>query len=365
MNRFRLFRRKQINSSVETLTSLANLNFSRQILQGRKRLITKGGSLNAERLNIENRHLYLRDIFTSLLDLKWTYILILFSLSFILSWLLFASIWYVIMTIHGDFNNKSSSNGTEHIPCVLGIKTFSGVLLYSIETQQTIGYGTRAVTEQCTGGIILLIIQSIFSLIIQSLWIGLVYTKLSRPKRRRRTLIWSRVAVISLKDNYLTFQCRLADMRFHSTLIEAHIRMYFIRKRQTKENEIIPLTLYDMNVGYDEGKDRLFVNWPVIIEHKIDFKSPLFEINKENLTKEKFEILVILEGTIEPTGMLTQIKTSYMPNEIIWAGRFSRMIRFDEERYIIDYAKFNSVYQDNVTKEYSAKQLQEIDQNNL
>ncbi len=250
-------------------------------------------------------------------------------------------------------------NDPTHIPCVAGVKSFSGALLYSIETQQTIGYGTRAVTETCTGGIFIIIIQSCFGLIIQASWVGLVYTKLSRPQKRHQTLIWSRQAVISLRDGYLTFQCRLGDMRYRSTLVEAHIRMYFISQRRTLENEVIPLNLFDMDVGYNAGKDRLFFNWPIIIEHRIDSRSPLYKMDKETISKEKFEILLVLEGIIEPTGMITQVKTSYMPEEIIWGARFERMIYFDQTHYIVDYSKLNSIYNDNCTKNISAKQLEE------
>ncbi|CAF0798070.1 unnamed protein product [Rotaria sp. Silwood1] len=269
------------------------------------------------------------------------------------------------MTIHGDFSHHSVNTSENTVtPCVAGVKSFSGALLYSIETQQTIGYGTRAVTEQCTGGIIIVIIQSCFGLVIQALWVGLVYTKLSRPKKRRRTLIWSQHAVISLRDGLLTLQIRLGDMRHRSTLVEAHTRMYFVSKRQTKENETIPLNLLDMDVGYDAGKDRLFLNWPLIIEHKIDSRSPLYEMNREQILKEKFEILLVLEGIIEPTGMVTQAKTSYMPEEIIWGARFERMIHFDKDHYIVDYSKFNSTTEDNCTPDSSAKQLYEQMNNN-
>jgi hypothetical protein len=269
------------------------------------------------------------------------------------------------MVVHGDFSNQqSNTTDNNHIPCVIGVTSFRGAFLYSIETQQTIGYGTRAVTEQCTAGVFVLIIQSCFGLFIQALWVGLVYTKLSRPRKRRRTLIWSRQAVISLRDGFLTLQCRLADMRYRSTLVEAHIRMYFVSRRRTIENEVIPLHLLDMNVGFDAGKDRLFFNWPIVIEHKIDSGSPLYAMNKEGISRENFEILLVLEGIIEPTGMITQARTSYMPDEIVWGSRFQRMIHFNRDHYAVDFAKFNIIYNDNCTPDCSAKKLQEQRDNN-
>ncbi|CAF4042078.1 unnamed protein product [Rotaria sp. Silwood1] len=345
----------------ETNSSINSINIKRHTRWNRQRLITKEGNINFRRLHIEERSRYLKDIFTSLLDLSWVWILFLFVFCFVTSWILFAVIWYIIMIIHGDFSDKTDDN---YIPCVAGIKTFSGALLYSIETQQTIGYGTRAVNETCTAGLIVLIIQSCFGLLIQALWVGLVYTKLARPQKRCRTLIWSRHAVISLRDEHLTLQCRLGDMRYKSTLVEAHIRMYYVSKHQTKENEIIPLQLTDMDVGFDAGKDRLFLNWPLIIEHKIDRRSPLYTMDKRMIYKEKFEILLVLEGIIETTGMVTQAKTSYLPEEIIWGARFERMIHFDNLYYTVDYSKFNSIIKDNCTTDCSAKQLQEQINNN-
>ncbi|CAF1282807.1 unnamed protein product [Adineta steineri] len=359
MVKFTSFKTRRFNDTISQITSFPNPFHAREALRGRKRLISKDGNINFQRLNIEHHRRYLQDIFTSLLDLTWLWILTLFVICFVTSWVFFALIWYIIMVVHGDFSSNNS-NSTNR--CVDGVKTFGGLILYSIETQQTIGYGTRAVTENCTAGIFLLIIQSCFGLIIQALWVGLVYTKLSRPKKRRRTLMWSDKALITIRDGYLTLQCRLGDMRYRSTLVEAHIRMYFVSKRLTKENEIIPLNLIDMNVGYDEGKDRLFFNWPIIIEHKINDKSPLFDFDKEQILKEKFEILIVLEGIIEPTGMVTQARTSYMPDEIVWGARFERMIHFLQHQYVVDYSKFNSFIYDNLTTHLSAKQFQEQQQ---
>ena len=311
------------------------------------------------RLNIEDRSRYLKDIFTSLLDLSWLWILILFVICFALSWLLFAVLWFLIMYVHDDFSPQFL-NGTalNHRPCVYGIRSFTGTILFSIETQQTIGYGTRAISEQCSSAILLLIVQSCFGLLIQALWVGLVYTRLSRPKKRRQTLLWSRQAIICLRDGLLTLQVRLGDMRLRSTLVEAHIRMYFLSRRETKEKERIPIDLLDMNVGYDAGKDRLFLHWPVIIEHKIDHQSPLYAMNKNDIHQGQFEIFLVLEGSIESTGMSTQAKTSYLPSEILWGSRFETMIDFTSDNdYIVDYAKFHQTTVDMCTPTCSAQEL--------
>ena len=314
------------------------------------------------RLHLEDRSRYLKDIFTSLLDLSWCSILILFVICFVCSWLLFGVLWYSLILIRGDFSldEGDEKNSTR---CLIGIDSFAGTILFSIETQQTIGYGTRSIDQRCSMGILLLIVQSCFGLLIQALWVGLVYTRLSRPRKRRQTLLWSRQAVISLRDGFLTFQIRLADMRRRSTLVEAHIRMYFLSKRRTRENEVIPIDLIDMNVGYNLGRDRLFLNWPLIIEHRIDADSPLFQLDPQQLAEGKFEIFLVLEGSIETTGMVTQAKTSYLPKEILWGHRFEQILQFDHERsYTVDYANFNQTIEDPLTPRCSAKDLQQQQQ---
>jgi potassium inwardly-rectifying channel subfamily J len=46
---------------------------------------------------------YLKDFFTSMIDLGWRWIFLYFAASFFVSWLFFAVIWYLVMLVHGDF----------------------------------------------------------------------------------------------------------------------------------------------------------------------------------------------------------------------------------------------------------------------
>lgn len=70
----------------------------------RKRVIFKNGEYNVLQTRIAKRRLkFLQDIFTTLVDTRWRWTLLVFSLSFVLSWLGFAFIWWIISFIHGDF----------------------------------------------------------------------------------------------------------------------------------------------------------------------------------------------------------------------------------------------------------------------
>lgn len=83
-----------------------------------------------------------RDIFTTMIEMKWRWLIIFFTLSFLLSWLFFAALYYLVMYIHHDFDHQIASNES-WTPCISNTKNFISVFMFSLETQQTIGYGSR------------------------------------------------------------------------------------------------------------------------------------------------------------------------------------------------------------------------------
>ncbi len=107
--------------------------------------------------------------------------------------------------------------------------------------------------------------------------------------------------------------------------------------------------------------DRLFLVWPLTIEHYIDQNSPFWTISADDLKKERFELAVILEGIVESTGMTTQARSSYLVNEILWGHRFEKLITFQKEdgTYKIDYSRFNMTVPID-TPTCSAKELEEL-----
>lgn len=71
------------------------------------------------------------------------------------------------------------------MPCILEIDGFSAAFLYSLETQHTIGYGSRQTTTKCVDAMIVQSTQSVIGCLIQAFMVGLVFAKLSTPNKRR------------------------------------------------------------------------------------------------------------------------------------------------------------------------------------
>uniref|UniRef100_A0A3P8T2B3 ATP-sensitive inward rectifier potassium channel 14 n=1 Tax=Amphiprion percula TaxID=161767 RepID=A0A3P8T2B3_AMPPE len=344
---------RQKISSLGLRNGMNNYNgkiLTRGSTQVRSRFVKKNGQCNVVFTNLEERRQrYLADIFTTCVDIRWRYLLLIFCCSFMVSWLLFGIIFYSVSLAHGDF---------AEMPCILHVQGFVGALLFSMETQTTIGYGWRCVTEECPVAVITVVIQSIIGCIIDSFMIGTIMAKMARPKKRNQTLMFSKNAVIALRDGKLCLMWRVGNLR-RSHIVEAHVRAQLIRSYTTAEGEFIPLEQMDLNVGYDEGTDRLFLVSPLVIVHEIDKDSPLYTLSRADLEADDFEIVVILEGMVEATAMTTQFRSSYLAREVFWGHRFEPVIYEDRDRYKVDYARFHMTYEVPSTPHLSAKELDE------
>lgn len=264
----------------------------------RQRYVEKDGKCNVHHGNVRETYRYLTDIFTTLVDLKWRFNLLVFTLVYTTTWIFFGLIWWLIAYARGDLEHTDDGEWT---PCVANLNGFVSAFLFSIETETTIGYGYRVITEKCPEGIALLLVQAILGSIVNAFMVGCMFVKISQPKKRAETLMFSQNAVISMRDNKLCLMFRVGDLR-NSHIVEASIRAKLIRSKQTKEGEFIPLNQTDINVGFETGDDRLFLVSPLIICHEFNESSPFWDISQEQLAREEFEIVVILEGMVEATG---------------------------------------------------------------
>ena len=176
-------------------------------------MVEKSGDPNIQYKNIsKRRRKYLSDLFTTLVDSTWMQTLLLFALSFYLTWLIFAVIYYVICYNHGDFLEANLKDETFK-PCVLEMEDFASSFLFSLETQHTIGYGSRQTTNECVSAMVAMSLQSVIGCLIQAFMVGLVFAKLSIPKNRAKTVVFSKNAVICERNRKLCMIFRIGDMR--------------------------------------------------------------------------------------------------------------------------------------------------------
>ncbi|MBN3302411.1 G protein-activated inward rectifier potassium channel 3 [Amia ocellicauda] len=307
----------------------------------RQRYVEKNGRCNVQHGNVRETYRYLTDIFTTLVDLNWRCSLFVFVMAYAVTWLFFGAIWYLIAYCRGDLDHLEDNSW---IPCVNNVNGFISAFLFSIETETTIGYGHRVITDQCPVGTILLLLQAILGSMVNAFMVGCMFVKISQPNKRAETLVFSKNAVISLRDDKLCLMFRVGDLR-SSHIVGANIRAKLIKSKQTQEGEFIPLDQTDISVGFETGDDRLFLVSPLVISHEIDPCSPFWDMSHAHLDKDDFEIVVILEGMVEATGMTCQARSSYLAEEVLWGHRFSPMMSLAEGFFDVDYGAFHHTFE--------------------
>ena len=341
----------------------------------------KNGHCNIRKSASEKRARYLSDFFTTMVDLKWRYSLLVFIFLYVVSWAIFSFAYYCIAWNRDQLYDKSKDTpewakkrpfvfgkhnhciaSYEDKRCFYNVDGWLRAFLFFVETDTTVGYGRRSISTHCPEAILLFVIQCLYGILLDAFIMGCIFIKVSKPRNRNEALIFSEKACISLRDGKYCMMFRVGNLR-NSLIVQCKIRAKLVKSRQTTEGEFIPLDQTDINLGFDTGADKLFLVTPLIVTHEIDEKSPLWAMGESEMKGDQFEIIVILEGTVESTGMICQARTSYLNNEILWGNRFNPLLFLDtsgqdQERFCADLGLFDSTYEV-PTPKISAKQMQE------
>ncbi|KFW69905.1 ATP-sensitive inward rectifier potassium channel 15 [Pygoscelis adeliae] len=303
---------------------LVNGGIDTAMLKAHKpRVMSKSGHSNVRIDKVDGIYLlYLQDLWTTVIDMKWRYKLTLFAATFVMTWFLFGVIYYAIAFLHGDLEINKFTPKRE--PCVQNVDSLTGAFLFSLESQTTIGYGFRFITEECPHAIFLLVAQLVITTLIEIFITGTFLAKIARPKKRAETIKFSHCAVITKHNGGLCLVIRVANMR-KSLLIQCQLSGKLLQTYETKEESpflILPLTFY----------------------HILDESSPLRDLTPQNLKEKDFELVVLLNATVESTSAVCQSRTSYIPEEIHWGYEFVPVVSLSPNgKYVADFSQFEKI----------------------
>lgn len=273
---------------------------------------------------------YLTDIFTTLVELRWRGVFLLFLLSYILSWLFFGLIYWLITYINGDIDSEKSRL------CVANVRGFTGAFMFSMETQATIGYGFRTITENCMGAVIMVTIQDIFSCLLDTIITGIIIAKMASARKRAQTVGFSQRAVVNLRNGCLCLSWRLGDLRGNH-ILEGVVKATVVRYVKKTHGAVV-ISYQDLDIPNRE----IVLATPATIIHKIEPSSPLYGLGPEDLLENHFEMVVSFTYTGDSTGLLHQTRTSYTPADIHWGQHFQDVMKLHKGRYKVDYSLFNA-----------------------
>ncbi|KAK3608271.1 hypothetical protein CHS0354_007303 [Potamilus streckersoni] len=308
---------------------LSVANFFRYILESpenKPRLVEKNGETNVRYINVDDpSSCCYPNVFINLVVMRKRWLFLLFSFGFISSWVVFAFGYYIISDANGDIPTETTAEdvNSTHALCIQNAQDFESILLFSMETQSTIGYGSRYVNENCSPTIMLVMIQSIFGCLLQSILTGVLLFKFQKPSKRKYTMIFSKFACIYEENKRYYIEIRILNMQ-RSSLLDIRLTGLCVFDKDQIHNKMPPHFRYHLEFNPCHGASRLFFQ-PTTFRHLIDHSSPFWDLCKRDIEIMKYEIILMLEGLDEIAGNFIQARTSYLSSEVKWGYRFRPM----------------------------------------
>jgi len=166
-----------------------------------------------------------------------------------------------------------------------------------------------------------------------------VFAKFARPTAR---VIFSDRAIIATRDGVPSFAFRMANARGNQ-IVEARARVVLARAERTAEGDPIR-RIHDLPLVRSES--AIFaLSWLAV--HRITESSPLYGATAATLRASDTEIVVSLVGIDETLSQTVHARWSYLPEDIVWGGRFVDMLsRLPDGRRRVDYTRFHDIEPD-------------------
>lgn len=92
--------------------------------------------------------------------------------------------------------NGDAELTNDKLKCFIGVQSFAGYFMLSLETQVSIGYGSRSLNDHCPEVVFLLCLQIILGVAICGLTVNIVYIKMTKSQNKYSKL-FSKHAVVS------------------------------------------------------------------------------------------------------------------------------------------------------------------------
>lgn len=246
----------------------------------------------------------------------------------------------MIAKMHGDLKANDDPGFT---PCMNNVNSFTTAFLFSLETQHTIGYGSRNPTSECSEAVFVVYVQFIIGVAIQCVTAGLVVAKLQSGQRTSKAILFSEQACIGVCNDNVCLMVRIGNAG-RTELVNARGFGVLIEKQTLDVSEEI-LTESFLTFVSENDSENLNLLWPVVIHYQVLGNQEEFI---RRLLSPQSELIVIVEGILAATGQNAQLRTSYLAHEIEIGKQFvdispvlMRNKTGPDYYHLIDYETFN------------------------
>jgi inward rectifier potassium channel len=205
---------------------------------------------------------------------------------------------------------------------------------FSVQTIGTIGYGAMYPTNRVAN--LIVIAESVTSLVVTALATGLVFAKFSRSSAR---VAFAEHPVIGPMDGVPTLMLRVGNERGNQ-ILEATIRVSLVRTERLKEGTTF-YRMYDLRLAR-ERSPAMTRSWTVL--HPVAEDSPLWGATPESLERDEVELLVTVVGVDDTSLQPVHARKRYLSSDIIWGARHADILHEDPlGTLVIDLTKFHEV----------------------
>jgi inward rectifier potassium channel len=212
--------------------------------------------------------------------------------------------------------------------------SFWDAFCFSVQTMGTIGYGSLYPTS--VGANVVMIVESVASLVITAVATGLVFAKFSRSTPR---VAFSRHAVIGPMDGVPTLMLRVGNERGNA-ILEASIKVAIVRTEHLKEGTSF-YRMLDLKLSR-ERSPAMARSWTVL--HPIVEGSPLYGATPESVARDEVELMVTLVGTDDTSLQQVHARRRYLHTDILWGARHADVLSEDDQgNVVLDVRKFHDV----------------------
>jgi inward rectifier potassium channel len=262
-------------------------------------------------------HEPLRDFYHALLKLPWWVTIAAISGAFLLANAFFAALFVAL----GGISHAAPSS-------------FRDAFFFSVQTMGTIGYG--AMFPDSTAANVVVVVESLTSLLLTALSTGLVFAKFSRSTAR---FVFTRHAVISPVNGVPTLMFRLGNQRSNQ-IVDAQIHVVLIRTERLADGKPF-YRMLDLKPSRARALS-LSRSWNVL--HPIDASSPLAGETPASMLEKEMELQVMVIGLDDITMQPVHAAYRYFTRDILWGARHADVLSETPDGHLLlDLRRFHDI----------------------
>ena len=187
------------------------------------------------------------------------------------------TVWTIVVLLFGGLY-YAVDRQDPNVSCGLGRAghpiSFYGAFAFSLETCTTVGYtlpDSNNFFATCPALQVTIYFQMVWSMMFNAFLFSFFFARLARADLRAIQVVFSKQAIVSFDDvtQQVRFQVRVYDVDARHPVVEAHARLYVVRRLAP-----VPRLLRILQPN-DEFNSMLFLSMPSVIHHHIDVHSLL------------------------------------------------------------------------------------------